>query len=89
MFDTGYVRAERSWVQEAVGNINMRGADYFIALIKKLSAVNPLLIPYAFLQTTVKYFGYQIGFHALKFPKWLKKALSGQKYYWDSKYYEG
>jgi rhamnosyltransferase len=87
MFDTGYVRAERPWIQEMVGNASKRGAGYFVALIKKLALENPFLIPYAFLQTTFKYIGYKIGFNALKFPKWLKKSLSGQKYYWTSKYY--
>jgi len=88
MFDTGFVRAERPWIQNAVGNASKRGAGYFIALIKKLALENPLLIPYAFLQTTVKYLGYKIGFNAIKFPKGLKKSLSGQKYFWDSKYYK-
>jgi rhamnosyltransferase len=88
MFDTGYVRGERPWIQNTVGNASKRGAGYFIALIKKLALENPLLIPYAFLQTTVKYLGYKIGFNALKFPKEIKKRLSDQKYYWDSKYYE-
>jgi len=89
MFDTGYVRAERPSIQKAVGNASKRGAGYFFALIKKLAFENPILIPYAIIQTTVKYIGFIIGFNALRFPKWLKKSLSGQKYYWDSKYYEG
>lgn len=89
MFDTGYVRAERPWIQRAVGTSIKRGASYFITLIKELFIISPFLIPYAFLQTCIKYLGYQTGFHALNFPKCLKKALSDQKYYWDSKYYNG
>ncbi|MCH8011765.1 MAG: glycosyltransferase [Candidatus Marinimicrobia bacterium] len=89
MFDTGYVRAERPWIQDAVGNAENRGKAYFLALIKKLYKENCLLVPYAIIQTAMKYLGYKIGFNALKFPKWIKKFLSGQDYYWYSKYYQG
>ena len=88
MFDTGYVRAERSWVQDAIGHAEKRGTEYFKALINKLWVENPLLIPYAFLQITIKYLGYKLGFHGKNLPTWIKKSMSSQKYYWDSKYCE-
>jgi len=89
MYDTGYVRAERPWIQELVGSANKRGSIYFQKLIVKLWTETPLLIPYAIIQTATKLLGYKIGFMSLKFPKYFKKFFSGQKYYWDSKYYEG
>ena len=87
MFDTGYVRAERPWIQNMVGNLESKGKIIFNSLINKLLKENIFLIPYALLQTIFKYVGYKIGFNAQRFPKWLKKTLSGQKYFWDSKYY--
>ena len=87
MFDTGYVRAERPWIQDAVGDAENKGAEYTKTLLKKIWISNPMLLPYTFLQTIIKYFGYRVGHNALNFPTWLRKLLSGQKYYWNSKYY--
>jgi len=89
MFDTGYVRAENPWIQDAVGSASKLGAKYFKALIKKLAIEKPFLIPYAFVQTAIKYIGYKIGYNSLKLPLWFKKLCSSQKYYWHSKYYNG
>ena len=33
MFDTGYVRGERRWVQDTVGHAEKRGGEYFKALL--------------------------------------------------------
>ena len=85
-FDTGYVRAENFWVQDLAGQAEGRGKDYFIQLVKTLVTSNPWLIPYAVVNTFVKLLGYRIGFASLKAPKLFKKLLSGQKYYWDSRY---
>ena len=89
MYDTGYVRAERPWIQKLVGSANKRGSMYFQQFIIKLWFNSPLLIPYAIIQTITKFIGYKLGFASLKFPKYLKKLFSGQKYYWDSKFYKG
>lgn len=86
-FDTGYVRAENPWVQAIVGPAEGRGKEYFFALAKELAHSKPWLIPYAVLNTFVKLAGYRVGFWSLRAPKWWKKMLSGQRFYWDSKYY--
>lgn len=86
-FDTGYVRGIRPWVQELVGHAESRGKDFFLTLIRRLVRTAPYLIPYAFLQTFMKWLGYRVGFHGHKLPQALKRALSAQKYYWDSSYY--
>lgn len=85
-FDTGYVRAERPWVQDLVGAAESRGKDYFLALSMKLLREAPYLIPYAFFQTFMKWLGYRAGFHGHKLPQAVKRALSSQKYYWSSVY---
>ena len=87
-FDTGFARAERPWIQQVVGNAENRGIKYFIMLFKKLVYDNPFLIPYAIIQSMLKWLGYRIGFHGRYFPDWVKIAFSGQKYYWRSKYYD-
>ncbi len=89
MFDTGYVRAEKPWIQDGVGHASKRGSEYFRALIKKLTIEKPYLIPYAFVHTAIKYLGYKAGYYSINFPSWFKKLCSEQKYYWNSKYYNG
>jgi len=86
-FDTGYVRAELHWVNKLVGSAEKRGNEFVKQLIKKLYKENKFLIPYAIIQSFVKWFGYRVGYYSLRMPKWWKKKLSSQKYYWDSKYY--
>lgn len=85
-FDTGYVRGERPWVQKLVGNAEGHGASMVKALFIRLIKTQPCLIPYAILQVGAKWLGYRIGFYSIKAPLWWKRALSGQKYYWTSKY---
>ncbi len=85
-FDTGYVRAERPWVQDLVGAAESRGKDFFSALSRKLLREAPYLIPYVFLHTFMKWLGYRAGFHGHKLPQAVKRALSSQKYYWSSVY---
>jgi len=87
MFDTGYVRAERPWVQDVVGTVNKRGMIYFTKLIKRLLIYKIYLIPYAILVTISKWLGFKIGYSALNFPISIKKKLSGQSYYFNSKYF--
>lgn len=86
-FDAGYVRAVTPWVTDLVGNAENHGSRYFKSLLKRLAKEDPKLLPYAFLQTLTKWLGFRIGFLCFKGPKWLKKLLSGQSYYFDSKYY--
>lgn len=87
-FDTGYVRAENPWVQNLVGHAEGRGKEYFFKFVKQLLITKPWLIPYAIINTFVKLLGYRVGFWSFNAPKCWKKMLSGQRYYWDSNYYE-
>lgn len=84
-FDTGYVRAENPWVTEIVGNAESRGSEFFRSLLKALAKDRPLLIPYAFLNTLVKWLGFRVGHHSVNAPLWWKKMLSNQDYYWVSR----
>lgn len=81
-FDNGYIRAEHPWIQEAAGHADARGAAYFTGLIRQLAAEAPLLLPYAVMNTAVKYLGFKTGYHSLKAPRCFKKLCSGQGYYW-------
>jgi rhamnosyltransferase len=85
-FDTGYVRGERPWVQNLVGNAEGHGALMVKALFKRLLYTQPWLLPYAVLQVGAKWLGYRIGFHSVKAPLWWKLRLSGQRYYWTSRF---
>lgn len=86
-FDTGYVRGERPWVQQLVGNAEGHGASMVKALLLRLVKTQPWLIPYAILQIGAKWLGYRIGFYSVHAPLWWKRLCSGQKYYWSSRFY--
>lgn len=85
-FDTGYVRAENPIIQQLVGQAESRGIGFVAALLKKVWTEKPLLVPYAILQSLMKWLGYRIGFYGSFLPLWLRKILSQQSFYWSSKY---
>ena len=81
-FDTGYVRAENPIIQTLVGNAESRGIGFVSALLTKLWQEQPRLVPYALLQSAIKWLGYRVGFYGKPLPAWLKKRLSQQTHYW-------
>lgn len=86
-FDAGYVRAVNPWVTSLVGHAESHGSHFFKSMLKRLAHEDPKLIPFAFIQTAVKWLGYRTGFCCFQAPTWVKKSLSGQPYYFDSKFY--
>ncbi|MFI0435068.1 MAG: glycosyltransferase [Parachlamydiaceae bacterium] len=60
-FDMGLARYVYRDILSPAGKDNQRGRAYVLALMKKLWREKPLLIPYAFLQTLVKWGGYRLG----------------------------
>lgn len=81
-FDTGYVRAENPIIQQLVGHAESRGVGFMSKLIEYLWKHKPLLIPYAVLQSCVKWLGYRIGFFGKYLPLIIRRRLSQQVYYW-------
>lgn len=82
MFDTGYVRGERKYIQELVGHADRRGLNLAFSLLQKILNEKPLILPYAVLQILFKYLGFKIGFYGTKLPVNVKRLFSGQKYFW-------
>jgi rhamnosyltransferase len=83
-FDTGLARKEYSHLLQLGGCDEKRGKDYVISLMRRLMREQPLLLPYAALQSIIKWIGYRLGRSSGKAPLWFKKALSGQDFYWKS-----
>lgn len=83
-FDTGLARRGYWELLKFAGNDEKRGKEYTVSLMKRLSKEKPLLLPYAFLQTLIKWLGYRIGRISERAPLWLKKALSSQDFYWKN-----
>jgi rhamnosyltransferase len=82
-FDIGLARHSYQDLIKAGGKDSRRGAAYVKTLLKTLVKENPFQIPYAILQIAAKYCGYRLGQSCLNAPKWVKKSLSSQRYYWD------
>lgn len=84
-FDIGLSRESYRHLIALAGKDSRRGVLYAKGLFKKVLHAQPQLMPYAFLQTLLKWLGYKIGSKSLSAPTWFKKALSSQKNYWTSK----
>ncbi|MFQ5728891.1 MAG: glycosyltransferase family 2 protein [Waddliaceae bacterium] len=84
-FDTGLARKDYRYLISLGGSDTTRGTKYVREMTKYLLRKKPHLLPYAFTQTLVKWLGYKIGCHSAKAPVRLKKAFSGQDFYWASK----
>jgi rhamnosyltransferase len=85
-FDTGYVRAENSWIKELVGGDESRGFNFSRAMIKYILPRQPWLIPRIFFLLLAKWLGYRCGVRAYMLPPRLVRWASAQKYYWHSNY---
>lgn len=81
-FDTGLARKEYAALLRCESTDSKRGASFFKEMLLALCKEAPLLIPYAFLQTACKWLGYKLGQLSTHAPLWIKKSLSGQKYFW-------
>lgn len=83
-FDMGMSRRIYRQLLSSNQSENQRGKNYVTALLKKLWQYSPSLIPYACLQTLIKWGGYRLGEASVHAPNAWKKCLSAQKYYWDN-----
>lgn len=82
-FDTGLAR---KMVQDLIsrgGKDTSRGKEYVYTFCKKLLRQKPHLIPYLFLQSSVKLAGYKIGQFSLNAPLVWKRLFSAQDFYWQ------
>jgi rhamnosyltransferase len=81
-FDTGLSR--QSYRDLLTGSDESRGREFLRAFTSRVAKECPTQLPYAMLHTLTKWVGYRIGKAATRAPVPLKRALSSQKFYWDS-----
>lgn len=81
-FDTGIARTQYRHLIQCGGKDSKRGNKFLFQMTKTLIRKRPDLLPYAFLQTFVKWCGYQVGKMSVNAPLWWKRKLSSQPYYW-------
>lgn len=81
-FDTGLARKSYESVFPMEMNDTKRGFAYSKDMRKTLYKEGPWLLPYAFFHCLIKWFGYAIGKNSVNAPKWVKKAISTQDFYW-------
>lgn len=83
-FDTGLARRTYQNLISKGGKDTIRGKLYVQALLGRLAKEKPHLIPYAVLQSAIKWLGYKLGQASLNAPHFWKKSLSAQDFYWAS-----
>jgi rhamnosyltransferase len=81
-FDTGLARKGFADLIACGGSDEKRGVGYVKEMILQLSKTAPWLLPYACAHVLAKWSGYKIGSYSTNAPKWFKRLLSSQKYYW-------
>jgi len=86
-FDTGLARKGYHDLIAVGGKDTKRGAAYVKEMAQQLAKNHPHLLPYAFAQSFVKWSGYHIGRISFRAPRWFKKSLSSQDFYWTSNAY--
>lgn len=82
-FDIGLSRRMYQEILSISGSDSQRGKAYVQSLLRELWKTSPSKIPYALLQTFVKWSGYYLGKLSLNAPNKWKKKFSGQKFYWE------
>jgi len=81
-FDTGLARRGYADLLRSPKGDQGRGLDYVRAMNKQLLFKAPQLIPYGFFHVVAKWIGYRIGTLSVHAPRWFKKALSSQDFFW-------
>ncbi len=83
-YDIGVFQASEQQLFNRIGKPDSEGARFVKSQIRHLKQHNKWLIPYALIQTLVKYIAYQSGKRYEKLPNWLNIKLSAQKAYWNN-----
>jgi len=84
-FDTGYARSLHTELLAAPGRDEARGRRFVAGLMREMAREHRYsLIPYAILQTAIKFAGYEIGRTGRRLPVSWRRRLSSQDYYWTS-----
>jgi rhamnosyltransferase len=83
-WDTGYARRQHADALSFAGGDGAHGRRYARWLIRRLVRDEPPALPYGIVQLGVKWLGYRAGWRSHGLPLSVRRALSGQDYYWVS-----
>ncbi len=83
-FDIGYARAAFRSLLLRDEPDERRGRAFARSLIRACLANRSLLLPYACADLAAKYLGYRLGMLGSNLPSVVRRAVSGQDYYWSS-----
>lgn len=81
-FDVGVFHASEQALMHTVGAPDREAGTYVKSLIRFLARRNPLLLPFAALQTLVKLLAFRLGKRYRSLPVALCRLISVQKAYW-------
>ncbi|MCS6876834.1 MAG: glycosyltransferase [Geminicoccaceae bacterium] len=81
-FDIGWTREAWRHLLLAFGPDERRGLAYLRALLREIGGRTPLLLPWALLDTLVRYLGYRTGRLAYHLPSTFARAFSSQDFFW-------
>lgn len=82
-FDTGLARKDYAHLLVSPQKDSGRGKNFAKMLLKKVRNECPRLLPYAILQSLVKFLGYRLGRLSVRAPVWWKRRMSYHPHYWE------
>lgn len=85
-FDVGVFHASEQPLMRMVGAPDQEAWVYVRSLIGYLAKRNPLLLPFAAVQTLVRLIGFRLGKRHQQLPRWVCSLISVQKSYWQENY---
>lgn len=84
-FDTGVFHAQQSWLLDKFGRADGTGVQFVKQELRYLWQNAPLEIPSVILHNGMKLIGYKMGLKEQHLPTAVKKRLSLQPSYWESR----
>jgi len=87
-FDIGYVVSTNRWFMKLIKGNSQRGVGLALLMFKSILKQNPKSIFKYFGIIISKYLGYLFGLNHYLINDTLKQYFSGQKYFWDSRFYK-
>jgi rhamnosyltransferase len=82
-FDIAIHHSQEDWILKKFGRVGGEGKLFLLSELRYLLNHAAHLVPLAMLKNMAKWLGYHTGLRGRYLPMWSKRALSGQKAFWE------
>jgi rhamnosyltransferase len=82
-FDIGVFNARQAWIRQHFGGASGEGRRFVLSEWGYLLRHCAWRLPESCIRTALKLAGFNLGLRERWLPLWLKRAMSGQRNFWD------